>query len=214
MQVENLYFIMLHEQIRRRHMKKVDKKIFLVFTIVIVLVIGGYFQFVKPIKVIRSEIDCYVADSVYPYISTFAEDYEKNEYYKDTTFLHSWDGKLPSENPDDYMGITWNIILKNRCIYENILVDAYISGITNHKEAVLISNTASHVVTHYVNKLSEGQIWVLASVYIKDLNSTQIEELIKGMTVDVQYSGEFMSMRTETVKYKSGDMLEINVVKE
>ena len=197
-------------------MKKMDKNFFLVL-IVLLVIIGVYFQFAKPIKVIRSKIDCYIsegADMEYEYISTFAETYEKYEWYKDTTILHSWNGTLPSENPDDYMTINWDITLKNRSSYGSVLVDAHISDITSHKEAVLISHTASHAVAHYMDGFSKRTIWVLATVCIKDLNTAQIEELIKGMTVEVQFSGELMGTRTKTVKYKAGDILEFHTIKE
>lgn len=58
-----------------------------------------------------------ISDRTYDRIKSLVEDYTSGELNKDI-FIHNFDGKLPSENPNDYMTAYYTLQVKNRRIFD------------------------------------------------------------------------------------------------
>lgn len=169
----------------------------------IIVVITIYTQLYAPVVVEIESIKCVSWDATYITLEALADAYSTGEYDKTTTFIHSFNGKLPSENPNDYMDIYCKIKVKNRNIIDDFSVDAAVSELGKNSENVLFSFPASCITKPLVFKSSENTITFILDIYIGNMTESEIKELVQGMKAKFVYSGKYLGKREKIISFKN-----------
>lgn len=178
-------------------------KIIVAVIVIMVFAILGYTQLYRPISIKPKMMECITWDSTYEGTKARAESYNNGELDKETTFVHAFDGKLPSEDPNDYMDIYCTLEITNRSIFDLTYIDAIVLELGPYADNVLFSTSASHHVTGTgsVFKLSKGNITFFLNIYIGDLDEAAIKELARGIKAKVIYKGEAIELKEEIIDF-------------
>ena len=178
-------------------------KIITVVTVIAVFCILGYTQIYRPVSIQPKKAECITWDATYESIKGFAEAYKSGEYNKNTTFIHAFDGKLPSDNPNDYMTVYCTLEVKNRSIFHMSNLEAIVLELGNHAGNVLYSTSSSDTVGGGVFRFSEKDITFILDVYIGNMDETAIKEMVKGIKAKVMYEGDFTGVKEETIEFSN-----------
>lgn len=189
-------------------MKKVIIKIGILLLIVIIG-ICSYFNFIKPVKIEVTDVSCQNWDATYESVKAFEKNYKTKSYDTNKTVVHNFDGKLPSDNPKDYMTVYINVKADNRCWFQPYVIDGYISDIGKYKEMALFSATMSdaEVVRAFRNDYREGQI--VLDIYVGKHTDDEIKEFVRSITIAASGEGEIIGKQKTTLKLTDLDKITI-----
>ncbi len=198
LKVLQIYYFFTFERIR--YMKK---KIIISFSIIfmVALAITLYTQIWRPLIIIPKEAQCITWDATYFSIEAQAEMVLADEYDKTNFFIHSFNDKLPSQNPDDYMTIYCTLGVENRSIFHMNSVKAIVFVLDNYEENVLFSESSDSAVSGPTWRFSSEDETFIFDVYIADMDETAVRNLIKGLKAKVIYEGDFIGVREEIVDF-------------
>lgn len=179
------------------------KKIILsIVAVLLVAIIGvtSYFNFIRPLSINVTEVRCENWDATYESIKTFEEMYNKGEYNKDTTVIHNFNGKLPSDNPEDYMSVYIDIDVQNRNWFQRYSVDGYISNIEKYQDMALYSETMGAVEKITVFRNSDKSGTIVLDLYVGNHSDDEIEEFVKSITINMSGKGNIIGKKTMSIK--------------
>ncbi len=181
------------KKIKKSINKKMIKGMFLtaVVLITIYLLFLGTLSFLYKFGITADieSVECMVMDGTDGSILHSAEMVDSDRYEEGLT-RYSYDGKLPSENPNDYMTIYCNLHVKNNSLFEQVRVDANVSYVENSVENLLFSYSSSNVVYRFVDSGEDAVITARMHLYIADMSDEDIEKFIDGVIVDFIVGGE------------------------
>lgn len=168
-----------------------------------------YYNFLKPIKIEPKKVVCQNWDATYVSIKAFEEMYLSENYNKSTTVIHSFQGKLPSENPKDYMTVYISLEAKNRCWFDSYIVDGSITEIGKYKEMALFSYTLGEGGTIQVfhNSVKEGTI--VLDIYIGNHTDEEIKEFIRSISIETISKGKIMNKKKSTISLENMEEITI-----
>ena len=178
----------------------------------VILIIGGYLLYINvinPFVVKPSRVECINWDATYVSIKAFEESYNKNEHDKDTTVIHNFTGKLPSDNPKDYLTVYVHLQGNNRSFVEQYNMDGYISSIKNDDDIALWSYTLGYVVTNNVFRRTQKDATLILDLYVKDKSDEEIEDYIRSINIKMVYTGDILGKRETTISLS--DVKDISV---
>ena len=161
------------------------KKVIITGCILLVslLVLFIYTQFIKPIDCNIKEIRCITSDATYVSIESFDERYHSGDLIENQQVIYSYDGKLPSNNPKDYMDFYFEVEVNNRSLTDDVDVNVIVYSIDKYKDRVLYGYNSDQIIGGYAHKMSSGQIQILFTAYIANMTDEQIKELAKSVTI-------------------------------
>lgn len=174
-------------------MKKI--KVLIISVFVLILGVFLYFNIITPIQIKLTTVMCQNWDATYVGIKAFEEYYANGNYDKDTTILHGFNGKLPSENPKDYMNVYISLQGQNRSCFEAFTVDGYISNIAIYGDMALYSTTVSSVETMQIFRCSEKEGTLVLNIFVGNHTDEQIKEFIQSITIQVNSEGSIFGKR-------------------
>lgn len=176
------------------------------FVAIIITVLVGmvtYYNIIVPITIEVKDVKCENWDATFTAIKAFEENFNKDEYDKDTTKLHNFDGKLPSENPKDYMSVYISLGAKNRSLFESYIIDGVISKIETNQEMALYSTTLGAVERMQVFRNSEKDGMLVLDIYIGDYSDEEIKEFINSITIQTVCKGSLIGKKEMSVSLKN-----------
>lgn len=188
------------------------KKIILsIVAVLLVAIIGvtSYFNFIRPLSINVTEVKCENWDATYVSVKAFEEMYNKGEYNKDTTVIHSFNGKLPSDNPKDYMSVYIDIDVKNRNWFQIYSVDGYISNIEKYEDMALYSATMGDVEETNVFRNSNKVGTIVLDLYVGNHTDDEIKEFVKGITINMSGKGDIIGKKKMSIKLADIDNISI-----
>ena len=188
------------------------KKIILsIVAVLLVAIIGvtSYFNFIRPLSINVTEVRCENWDATYVGVNAFEEMYNKGEYNKDTTVIHSFNGKLPSDNPKDYMSVYIDIDVKNRNWFQIYSVDGYISNIEKYQDMALYSATMGDVEETNVFRNSNKVGTIVLDLYVGNHTDDEIKEFVKGITINMSGKGDIIGKKKMSIKLADIDNISI-----
>lgn len=188
------------------------KKIILsIVAVLLVAIIGvtSYFNFIRPLSINVTEVKCENWDATYVSVKAFEEMYNKGEYNKDTTVIHSFNGKLPSDNPKDYMSVYIDIDVKNRNWFQIYSVDGYISNIEKYQDMALYSATMGDVEETNVFRNSNKVGTIALDLYVGNHTDDEIKEFVKGITINMSGKGDIIGKKKMSIKLADIDNISI-----
>ena len=188
------------------------KKIILsIVAVLLVAIIGvtSYFNFVRPLSINVTEVKCENWDATYVSVKAFEEMYNKGEYNKDTTVIHSFNGKLPSDNPKDYMSVYIDIDVKNRNWFQIYSVDGYISNIEKYQDMALYSATMGDAEETNVFRNSNKVGTIVLDLYVGNHTDDEIKEFVKGITINMSGKGDIIGKKKMSIKLADIDNISI-----
>ncbi|MFP3155710.1 hypothetical protein LQZ18_15030 [Lachnospiraceae bacterium ZAX-1] len=149
-------------------------------------------------------IDCITWDATYVSIEAFANEYyPKDDYDKNTTFIHAFNGTLPSDKPEDYMDIYCSFEVINRSLFDQVYVDALISKLGEHAGNVLWSDSAGSGFGTYLHRLSKDSITFRLAIYIGDMTDDNIKEMVQTMKASALCEGKYLGTREKEIGFKN-----------
>lgn len=188
------------------------KKIILsIVAVLLVAIIGvtSYFNFIRPLSINVTEVKCENWDATYVSVKAFEEMYNKGEYNKDTTVIHSFNGKLPSDNPKDYMSVYIDIDVKNRNWFQIYSVDGYISNIEKYEDMALYSATMGDAEEINVFRNSNKVGTIALDLYVGNHTDDEIKEFVKGITINMSGKGDIIGKKKMSIKLADIDNISI-----
>ena len=188
------------------------KKIILsIVAVLLVAIIGvtSYFNFIRPLSINVTEVRCENWDATYVSVKAFEEMYNKGEYNKDTTLIHSFNGKLPSDNPKDYMSVYIDIDVKNRNWFQIYSVDGYISNIEKYEDMALYSATMGDAEEINVFRNSNKVGTIALDLYVGNHTDDEIKEFVKGITINMSGKGDIIGKKKMSIKLADIDNISI-----
>ena len=188
------------------------KKIILsIVAVLLVAIIGvtSYFNFIRPLSINVTEVKCENWDATYVSVKAFEEMYNKGEYNKDTTVIHSFNGKLPSDNPKDYMSVYIDIDVKNRNWFQIYSVDGYISNIEKYEDMALYSATMGDAEEINVFRNSNKVGTIVLDLYVGNHTDDEIKEFVKGITINMSGKGDIIGKKKMSIKLADIDNISI-----
>ena len=188
------------------------KKIILsIVAVLLVAIIGvtSYFNFIRPLSINVTEVKCENWDATYVSVKAFEEMYNKGEYNKDTTVIHSFNGKLPSDNPKDYMSVYIDIDVKNRNWFQIYSVDGYISNIEKYQDMALYSATMGDAEETNVFRNSNKVGTIVLDLYVGNHTDDEIKEFVKGITINMSGKGDIIGKKKMSIKLADIDNISI-----
>lgn len=147
--------------------------------------------------------------SAYDSIEAQAEDVDKGNGSDDYLHVVSYDGKLPSSNPDDYITVYLNFSAKNLSYIQDVAVSAYLEDIGKYKENVLFATDSDGILPMLLYNGYKGDGYIILDVYTGNLKDEQIEELIRSVTVKIVNDKEYMGSSEKVLSYENVDSIEI-----
>lgn len=165
-------------------------------------------QVIFTIKTSPMNVDCMIWDemeSIEVTIESFRagtlDDYE-----------HAWsfNGELPSDDPNDYADIYCRFKVKNTGYIDQYKIDATLKSAEKYSENILFVIDAGAASTPRVWRRDTTQACVILKVYIGNLDENQIQELVNGLTLSVKAHGDYLGTRHRTVSYKKCDDITID----
>lgn len=178
--------------------------------IVLILMIGVvYTQLMKPLTMKPEKVDASVWYVGYESIEKQAEDIN-NGMKDDTMTIHSFNGKLPSNNPDDYMTIYFNVAIKNRSLFNISPIEAVVYELGSHKENVLFSYSSSAGFMGRALRFTSTVVTFPIHVYVKGMDEQAIEELIKDVKAKVVYKGDFIGTKEQIIDFSKCKNIKIS----
>ena len=183
------------------------KKILLSLAAITIIFLGTviYTQIWKPLVIKPKEAQCIVWDATYDAVKAKAEDALADEYDKTSFFIHSFDGVLPSDNPDDYMSVYCTLQVKNRSIFHMNSVNAVVLELNNYEKNVLFSDSSDTVVSGGLWRFTTEDETFRLIIYIADMDETAIRDLIKGLKAKVTFEGDFIGVREKIIDFADCD---------
>lgn len=179
------------------------KKILISFSILTLIILGIalYTQIWKPLIIKPKVAECITWDATYDSIEAQAETAITGEYDKTNFFIHSFDNKLPSHNPDDYMTIYCTLEIMNRSIFHMNSVKAVVFELVNYEENVLFSDSSDSVMSGATWRFSSNDETFILDVYVANMDETAVRDLIRGLKAKVIYEGDFIGIREEIIDF-------------
>ena len=130
-------------------------------------------------------------------------------------YEHAWsfNGKLPSDDPNDFIDLYCWFEVKNTGYIDQYTMDATLKNAENYSENILFVTDANAVMTPRVWRKSSKQACIILQVYIGNLDENQIRELISGLTLSVEAQGDYFGTRHRTVSFDTCDNVSIENVR-
>lgn len=177
--------------LRRENIMKKKIIIILCILFIICLCVTSYYNLIHPIKLVSVNVECINWDATYVGLEAFENNYNNGEYNKDKTLIHNFDGKLPSDNPNDYMDVYINLEFENRNLFQAYDVDGYISNFKNNKEMPIYSNIMSDVERVFIFRKSEKTGSIVATLYIADKTDEEVMNMVRGIELKFVANGDY-----------------------
>ena len=153
-------------------------------------------------------VRCIKWDNTYEKVVSLAEKYNSNTL-DSSEHAFSFEGTLPSDNPDDYMVLTACFEVSNRSYVDKYSANAVISNADKFKENILFTFDANSVVSIWLHRHSRETANVMAYAYVGNLSDDEIYELAKGLTVSLDAEGKLFGNRNRSFSFKSCDDITI-----
>ncbi len=186
------------------------KKIIFIISIVIfvafVLVMTNQVLFVADVS--TKSVKCSSWDATYNGIVTLADKYT-NDKLEDDEHAYSFNGELPSNNPEDYMSFDCSFEVDNNSIFDDFAINATLAGTEKYKENILFVSDANSAMIHNANKMDKTTAWIVLYVYTGNLTDEQIRELANNLSVTVKLYGKYLGTRTKTISFEKCDNISI-----
>lgn len=130
-------------------------------------------------------------------------------------YEHAWsfNGKLPSDDPNDFIDLYCWFEVKNTGYIDQYTMDATLKNAENYSGNILFVTDANAVMTSRVWRKSSKQACIILQVYIGNLDENQIRELISGLTLSVEAQGDYFGTRHRTVSFDTCDNVSIENVR-
>ncbi len=166
-------------------------------------------QVIFPIATAPVDVQCTNWDATYTYLEKAAERYDTEELY-DYEHACSFKGKLPSDNPWDYMDIYCSFSVKNSSFAERYSIDATLKNAENYADHILFFSDARAAYTTPLFSRQAVQAYIVLTVYSGDLSEEQLSELVNGLTVTVKANGHYFGARSKDVSFKKCENIEFH----
>jgi hypothetical protein len=179
--------------------KKIIRRIIII--VFAVCFLGLIFsQIVFPVRFSPLKVECVKWDAVYPSIEYKAETTNRGEL-EDGTYVYSFNGELPSDNPEDYMSIYCYFMASSNCLIDKFNINAILKDAAIYKEKILFVTQADAVYGYRIGRLEQTECYVILDVYVGDMNEMQIQELVRGIEIDIRVYGDYIGQREGKVMY-------------
>lgn len=159
-------------------------------------------QIVFTVSAVPVKVNCIKWDNTYEEVVYLAEKYNKNSL-DSSEHSFSFDGTLPSDNPDDYMMISAFIDIRNKSYIDNYSVKAVISSADKFEENILFTFDADSVMSIRLHRHEEQSATVMAYAYVGNLSDDEIKELAKSLNASLDAEGTLFGRRKRNVSFKS-----------
>ena len=192
--------------------KKMKKIIIIVASVLVLAVVGT--QLLCPLWVIgtRAEVNMDKDSGEMSYV--FAKAYvPKNDEVippREGEHFISFDGKLPSENPDDYIDINLYFHTQNISLWNDYKIDATLEDASKYKENILMIIDASNPVTESLFKHEKVDARVNLLVYKNSMTEDQIKEMIKSIKLKIKYYGKYLGVIEKTISLDNCTDFKVN----
>ena len=189
-----------------------------VLTIIVIVVLAGvgyglYSQVIVPTTFEADSVEVNDFEKTDEFIATFAK--ECNEGTRaNTDYPVSFDGKLPSDNPADYMIAYCYFEGINRSFLDNYNVVADFGDASKYKENILFACNSNAANCLRLSRHSKRGSNVILVLYKGSLSDAQIKELIQSVTLTVKAEGDYTGTRTQTISFNNCDKIEFCPVPE
>ncbi len=166
----------------------------------IVLVVTILSQMVFTIKATPKQVECVRWDATFISLESMIERYNSNEL-NDYEYAYSYDGELPSKNPNDYINIYCYFDVQNKSLIEQYSIDGTLKDANKYSENILFVSNANASFTQQIFRDSTKSAYIVLDVYIGNLNEDQINELVEGLTITVKANGRFFGTRSKNISF-------------
>lgn len=159
-------------------------------------------QIIFTVSATPVNVNCIKWDNTYEEVVYSAEKYSKNSL-DNSEHPFSFDGTLPSDNPDDYMMISACIDIKNKSYIDKYSAKALITSADKFEENILFTFDADSVESLFLHRHSKQSATVMAYAYVGNLSDDEIRELAKGLSVTLEAEGKLFGKRNRNISFKS-----------
>lgn len=166
-------------------------------------------QVIFPIGTAPVSVQCTNWEATYTYLEKAAERYNAEELY-DYEHACSFKGKLPSDNPEDYMDIYCSFSVKNSSFVERYSIDATLKNAAKYADHILFFSDARAAYTTPLFRRQAVQAYIVLTVYTGDLSDEQLSELVNGLTVTVKAYGHYFGARSKDVSFEKCGNIEFD----
>ncbi|AEV67751.1 hypothetical protein [Acetivibrio clariflavus] len=177
-----------------------NKKVIVIFLVVLAIIILTYTQYIAPISFSIESVNWYITDQME--FDSIKYMYTENFPDPDIQYINEF-AELPSENPNDYMKVFYNIKVKNKSLFDVVGIESLVDEIYKYKDRFLYSVSSSHTLSNSVDRFSNSMIYCDLYIYVAGLSENEREELLKSLSLKLIYKTNFWGTRTENVNTKN-----------
>ncbi len=180
-------------------MGKNIKRIVLVLSLMVLGIVVGNIaitQIINPVSYTIEKIKCDKDFMIYDTIKMVDDQYNKRiEENSMKPIYISYNGKLPSENENDYMTFCYYFNAKNRSIFKDYTVNATLKDM-NYSDRVLFAYDTTSLYTPQLPKKGEISLRCELFVYVAGMS----EEEIKSLASSIEFV--LLAQNGKTIKSK------------
>lgn len=176
--------------------------------VAIVVIVAVCTQIIFPVKVSASKVECVSWDATFEAIKAQAQQYNSGQL-DDTIFAYSFNGELPSNNPDDYMNIYCYFDTVNISMIDKYSINATLKKSDSFTDNILFVSNANTTYLSGVDRNDTTSAYIILDVYIGNLDKEKIEQLVRGLDITVKAYGDYFGTREKVVSYKNCENITI-----
>ena len=169
------------------------KKIIISITFVIIILLCLLALYYPKVRIGNVYTESY--DTTLEHLKSLDEEYHQTGKVKDYNTV-SYQGKLPSTDPKDYMSVYINIETKNYNPLQDYSISAKTDDFLKHKENVLFASSTDNLLPITVNKFTANCETIHYLIYIGDLKEKEIVELVQNTKIKAEIKGTHYGKKT------------------
>lgn len=167
-------------------------------------------QVIFPVSIKTTTVSVHPDEIAYEAVVSNAERVLNGD--KDTMVPIGFTKELPSDNADDYYAMEINLTLSNKSVL-TYNVAGCVDSVKVHADNLLFSNRIeTQVLRTDLDPFGEATAWFLCWIYVGDLSESEIEEMVKSITLKINLKG--YPFGSETLTVSLGELKDLSITYE
>lgn len=189
---------------------KISRKWIVIIVVILLLLLVLFTQVIFPVSVKNADVNIYKSDNAYEAVVLNAESTVAGE--EDGMVPIGFNKELPSDNEDDYYGMDIDFTLSNKSVlFYNVA--GTVDSVQLYSDNLLFAGRIEEEVLHTdIDAFGKTTAWIGCWIYVGDLSESEIEEMVKSITLKINLKG--YPFGSETLTFSLGELKDLSITYE